>query len=933
MKTLWRAILCATVLLVGTASCDKVDENLEEGANVGVKVGNPVPGPNNVTIEMELTGITDYSYNCYSAAKAPANAPSALMMFGPDAKNIVSCSDAVQTLTIDGLLPVTDYVLYIAFRAGTDLCGDVQKITFKTLEIDSDFLLMGVSNEGYTIRMRLPDSVRENGNVIRYTSTSRLVYNENKYAGISDMSMLSFNGMRWFGELNSSDPLHNKDILIYEMNRNNCYERDENNDIVYENGEPVMVADMVVPGEPTVFIAGEFANDDNSNWGRWQEALFDSEAFKGDDGGDDDEIDGDFGVGGIPTFGALDFETEDACWTGYHIRQFFESRKPEVLDVKLDVTIPKETIGAIDATIIVEPDNEISEFCIYVIDKNTYMMSLLPLLDGRPELMQWYTTSAYAFQYGSRTFRRPDNGEWQPVKIKMSDGYYVSQETTYNVYVVGVSDQTLLYQCYKTANFQTKKKSHPKPVVVVTPIDNPNGPDPYKDPLEVWYNVKCTTQNAVSGGYACNDTDTWVKMVNSGYSNSTLINSSNGIFTATDLEKMNSPEGLNMNFATTEGSTMRLGVLVFNDEDTPNDVDLRTDNTAIADASTGYLPDGERIESEYFTDLEGEWTLTARAGKRVSSTVNGEAAYEWDEQTIESKIVIASSVSYPEISDEVYAAYHNKPREDVEKLYNDFKDNVDVYNRRLRARNRILMFGFNDSYNSSWTQNLWPYDLFIHDKYNAFNNSVILRDFGPKWYLEVSKDENGNIVVTAPFNSETLPPMSQCGTYPMTFAAAHHYGVDKDGKMSVTYLSAGLNGETLHFPVEISDDMQTITIKPYTLYDEAEEKDVEYYPNVIYQDRGRVAVMYPVYTSELVLRRGWTETAPAAVPSGSYSAHGVVSGTNLEPAASSCWDITSFDNIRKVEYREEEYRLPDPASFGKNRRMPVRREGLTYYYE
>ncbi len=935
MKNFGRSFLCAVVLSLGFASCDPLpEEQPGNEQNLEVTIGEPSMTSNSATVKMTLSeGVTDYAYTYYMADNRPSKTPTALRLFS-DSKNIVACESGEQDITFRGLHPNTTYVFYIAFRSGSTVHDKVYSFEVATPKIEAQFSVEERTLEGFTIYMKLPDEVRQRGNVIRYTAGDLVTYNERRMGGSSDNDMLALNASKWFGEIGSSNPLHNSDELYYVRNHENCYERDEKGDMIYdEDGNPELVDSQIVPGEPIVFLAGEYA-DENFGGLPWQGALFDYEAYYG---GNDSKADTRAGA-------AYDKTAMDKYWYGYFLRHEFFSLEPQPLGADIKITIDEENdVGAISATLIIEPDDEVSEFCIYVVPKSLYENSLLQYLEGREELMQWFTTSSYAFNIGSRVIRRPESGTWdEPVRIMVDEGINMTPNTTYNVYVVGVGDSSLSHQCFFKDTFKTKIKKLKTPEVVVTPIDNPDG----EDPFEVWYNVKCTTGNAVSGRYACNDTDTWVKMLNSGmnFTNAVILNNSDAIFTKEEIDRINSADGLNMNFPAFEGTTMRLAVAVFNAENDANNINSPSDatNPAIADQTTGWLLADERVEHDYLDNgtLNGAWTLTANGGSVVGELVNGQYEYEWQEERIKSKVVIMTEVPCPDaITQEVYDAYPNMTEDKVEALFASFKHAVDVYNASMRGKNRLILLGFNDYGAEDVIQEkpMLPYELFLDANYNGFDVHSILRDWGPKWFIEFKKDENGQIVMTVPFNSQKEQPMTQCGPYPLYMAAMNHSSTlnAATGKYDAAYRHVGIGNVTLNFPVTVSGNADMITIDP--IYVEGvvanDGSSLPLYPNRVYYDlsTGKYSIMYPVYIESPVLTQGWTEqateTSKLSAPSAAAAMTCCPSNISLyNPAPKnngrSAWNITPFDNIKpeavpakeEVKYRDVVYKVvSDPA--------------------
>jgi hypothetical protein len=134
-------------------------------------------------------------------------------------------------------------------------------------------------------------------------------------------------------------------------------------------------------------------------------------------------------------------------------------------------------------------------------------------------------------------------------------------------------------------------------------------------------------------------------------------------------------------------------------------------------------------------------------------------------------------------------------------------------------------------------------------------------DFGPKWNLEIDADGN----VWLPINIEREFPMS-----------AFYYGIDYTFYMLAvgqkSYLGApayGTNGQLLvdsRFPVEVSEDCNTITIKPivYNYTDSYGQPAVEtYYPCVAQLQYGMATALDPRVNGDVVLKRKGASTQAA----------------------------------------------------------------------
>ena len=121
-------------------------------------------------------------------------------------------------------------------------------------------------------------------------------------------------------------------------------------------------------------------------------------------------------------------------------------------------------------------------------------------------------------------------------------------------------------------------------------------------------------------------------------------------------------------------------------------------------------------------------------------------------------------------------------------------------------------------------------------------------DFGNKWYLQIEADGS----VKAPFSSSRFYPANQWAlnqSYPIYLAGI---GNNADGEAG--YLSD--DEEIPAFPVEISADKNTITIKALQAY------GYTFYPNVGYISYGQFNYLSYKVISEVTLTRN-TSYAPA----------------------------------------------------------------------
>ncbi len=156
-----------------------------------------------------------------------------------------------------------------------------------------------------------------------------------------------------------------------------------------------------------------------------------------------------------------------------------------------------------------------------------------------------------------------------------------------------------------------------------------------------------------------------------------------------------------------------------------------------------------------------------------------------------------------QVEEKVYGIYADsgKTREEVDAMYEELLGYSESFREYcIEGQNRLLCAGFFD-YGNDWGYNyLSPYYLFSTDNYNAYTVAQCIGDFGPKWFLEVQSD--GTLIV--PFGSKTLPSM---------MGAVNMSVVGANDSATIWEPVSGCKG----FPVEISSDYNTITIKPITV--------------------------------------------------------------------------------------------------------------------
>ena len=419
---------------------------------------------------------------------------------------------------------------------------DIQEIVVSTRMLK----LVSVDYDSYQVQITVPETVGPDGNIVRYNFGDEAVFNDNINIKQSSYDlMLQWNG----GERNTTDV--NKTIIIQETIDN----------------EGSYIIQPIAPGEPTVFIAGEYTRD-----------------------------------------GQLVGEPEI-------IR--FKTKEPSVLDVDIDVEVTD--ISAIDATITIYPDDGIYLYCMLVLDEATYNYLLQNIVSETD--LQWFVSSYYAmYDYGVY----PLTGS---IETQLSDYFVVPPaDTKYHILITGMGDRNGTSQCFKHIEFHTDKKRLSPPSILVTPLPEKSTPNSAVFNIKCTSANDPNAGMCVAGICVANYDFYWGVMLNSGYSLEELLKEGNS-FSDVELEMINSDEGYEMSVPACDGMTIRLGVLGYNEEHTNNDLNYKdiTQCPAIADIKTPFLVKPS-VDSEFLTTdiLEGDWIMTATDanGNPLETTVS-----------------------------------------------------------------------------------------------------------------------------------------------------------------------------------------------------------------------------------------------------------------------------------------------------------------------
>ena len=769
----------------------------------------------------------------------------------------------------------TKYYVYLVGVFGEKL-SKMYRFEFETGTFTFNQLatVVGVSPDGYKMHIKVPESVKKStpgqpgSRAIRYTQGDLMIYNFYKDSN-DDYFTLLYNAGRYVTE----------DTTIEYSDKLNYGEAgaDINEDGVIDENDMSILWNPIAPGEPVVFVAGEFEwmsePEEYKKGGALEDKSYSIDGFSFPGGWEDGyylpcmnvskywayygkNIDGESKAEpqtkGAGIISDIDLTSDiDQFWTGAFQRKIFRSRVPA--ELKADFKVEVEDLRSVDATITIYPDENIYRYLFTILDDGAYNQ-MLTLLDGKTEYVQWAVTSYFAmYNFGQiQVVADGSSTSAPPIEFSLTDFFYdVPSETKYHVLITGMSGDIGSPQCFKHYTFSTPAKTKTRgPNIVVTALEDKCSP------YSAAFNIKCTTvadNKAVRCYYGANYKTDWVYNVNSGSSYENLGKTSE--FTAEELEMINSDKGYDIYIPTIDGETTRLVVVAYNDENISNGIDLYEDPTAhpaVEDCTTPYAKAENYQSYNPLLDedvLVGDWTLTA-------TVAGGEVV----KQKVSIKRRFVAGSDYPtKLPAEVLATYKNATKWTEDEIYGyfeEFKEISKSYNtNRLRNQNKLLIEGWLDDSQNTLSY-MSPWDLFKHENISTVDVASMFARFGPKIFIHVNKDINGKDSLSVTANKMFVSPVAD---WSVPFYMAGRRSDLEENNTVFQYSDADGNYVApLVFPVTLSEDRQTITIKPI------DTEGTLWYPNVIGVSTTNYMTNYILESpieSEVVLTKGWTEPA------------------------------------------------------------------------
>lgn len=870
MKNLFRlATLLLAFATLGFVGCEDPNTDWIGEDGVGIKATFKSSTTKTATLEVQTVGLSKIAW---IAKPAEEKAPAPVFVFKNGSQ--MDVTDGTHTVEVKQLSANTTYTVYFAGEttATADLSDLYTLQNVKTTDFDTDGVTVReVLYDGFILDIKVPESVKEEDHLIKWAAADLYLYNRNKigtHGTQPDTDLMNWNDSKTgWGEMyfNSSTTLH-----ITEMN---SFDKKEDGSINTE----YHYYESLVPGQPEVFILGEyeFGQDMGSGWGwGYYEPLFDRAAWSSALAKNGGEL-----------------VDETPYWDGMYTHMIVKTKEPEKLpDDLMEVTLDIRTD---DAIIDVTVDDSIEIVQVMVLDEEQHALAYKWLGESY-EHFQWFATSFVGVMEGATDYymRGEKGGIDANGRLRTALSQYlinVSMTSKYWVYVVGLTgyDEEGYMNgskqvCWNMNGFNLKETTKPAPTIEVTALEP-------TEPNKAYFKIFCPSAaegNGISKGYYTSEYEkNWLS---AGMTAQELLDYyAWGVedfqLTQNDIDLINGVgggDGLVIDFPSRPNENYHFAVVLANDEGSRTYSDAVVCRTIEAPV--------ERVESEYFEGLKGDWTASATVRfKKLKEGVDTEDESLTTDDLYEEHIkthtctITVGDADYPtSLNESVYETYekHGVSREKTDLYFSEFCDAVDLFNETNRAQNRILVNGFNFAgemleylpyfnYQSA-------YDLFISDTYNGVSHTMPVYDFGPKWYFEVMSD--GSLAV--PFNSTKFEPMACWAVDGLTTAEIHMIAYEPTAPIAAGYVGSGGyfgTAETGYFPVEVSEDGNTITIKPY---ENAQLPGYKFYPNVGifygYDNYGEATYsMSAAIISEITLTRGATaEPARVAAKGGNVTA-------------------------------------------------------------
>lgn len=872
---------------------------------------------NSAKIKVTTANISRFGYKAYNLADIAEGftAPTPAIIFAEGILvNDVANGDT--EISLNHLSVNSQYVVYIAgeLTETQEFYEDVIKVEgIKTIDFSESIRYYDVTYNSFKMDVKAPENLGEH--VIKwatcdiYTYYLNIVYGGQTGRPQSIAETLNLNDHAYGNYFNKSTTFIFDEEHSYKLDSES-----EDGYLIYYN--------PMVAGQPQKVMMGEYRwGESMFGWGMgYYVPLFDNDYFQFmlDNARTEEDM---YKIAA----------SQDQFWEegAFFVNDIVQLKKPDLLTKQIKTTINTRPDGA---SMIFEPETGVDDFVVYI-ENNEMHEVLVRLLGGEEDYnkyIQWWVTSYPAMLEGSVSFNRKEHFPNGSLRLELANFFYdhaITREDTYRVHVVGLADDHITdgfmdghIQNYASHQFQLAEATQEAPTFALTYV-----PERSTSSKAV-FNLRSTNpaSNITKAHYVANSERAWHQINGSCQA---LVDEFGVPLEGVDIDAINSPEGLDIPIPTAPNERIYMAVKVSNSDGTR----VYSQEPTKADIT---LQEETTIDLTALNALAGDWTATATIGYdekvtdeagNVIKDQNGNEKTQWVEKEVSTKITIGSTLTYPAtLPESVYTTFANAgvSREKTDIYYEEFKAAADAFNYNLRNSNQILCTGWGfDTTGYIDATYADAYELFSSADYNGAYSTASVFDFGPKWYIQTDGSK-----YWVPFNTNTYFPLSShtaLETIYGNFWQEYHL-IGNSGKNTKAY-GDYVDGryEDGRFPVEISADGNTITIKPVDMeviaykydgdgnYTETGRETQTFYPCAGYnQDNSGSFYFASRIISDIKLTRGYTEPAtPAVAKAAARSArkkqivNEVQSHQEIKPVAKPK-PITSFEGegVKTYEY-------------------------------
>ena len=797
MRKLYQCLfLLSTFALAGVLwSCsDDNDEPDPNGDGTVLEVEAPASDAvfaTSVTFKLKTKGAESYVYKAVEGANAAEPDPVVTYAEAQENGEVVTVTGDTDEATVTGLEGSKTYTVFFVFKVGSEY--KIYSQVINTPKYSQMVTILKSDMFSITFHVEVPEDVYYSVGFISRENyeTYKMIY------GRQDVDFVTYNGVM-------QDPRFKGPRNITIENGANGYIGALNEKQYAEYADPYVIH----PGTGYVLFVSQCAEDGTTD---------DYSDIKDNGGGDDDS-----GVllSSLPNIKEYTEEkptSEVIDFTGLYAKTMLFSQQAKKGEGTVNVTIDRLTEQT--ALITYTPSDDILQYAVAMID-DANLEEELTIIGGEDGLQ------ASALLYGSVL-----DGVQQLA-------YSLQKDHTYTVCIVGLYNETGDIQSFQ-------KVSGIKPIVSDNPaVEFQVTPLKIENPYQVGFNIKAPNKDCFAFKYLFNYTKDWWPQLNSLEGDdleaniaSMIANYGQGVNNADILNQINSSEGFDLVFSSMDDTESWLVLESYNSDEKTK---LFYDGNNYKVSAAPLVPE-EHVNSELFQRLQGNWMATM--------TKNGAAT------PVSVPVTIAVSpktvsVLPDDVKDKLVAYFmeNGSSKEQAEKnvlsYFNEYKEKAAYYTKKYEGQNWMVATGFTYDKNYSLFASSW--DLFQSTEYSAFNTDELFRDYGPKMFFKIAKGENDKdevTVVTTRYQDNGMDYYRYIDPVADWRGSLYLYAFNPASAGSF-YMA--------DFPVEISDDMSTISIKSI------EQDGVVYSPGFAYEimaGSGYFSWSFPTTTDGIILKR------------------------------------------------------------------------------